>query len=41
MDIEERCCEHIKFSSEDAICSNSVKSINDLNGMCQRLLIRK
>lgn len=26
MDIEEVSCEHIKFSSEDAICSNFAKN---------------
>lgn len=29
MDIDEEYCEHIKISSEYAICSNPTKNIND------------
>ena len=29
IDIEERYCEHIEFSSEDVICSNFDKNINE------------
>lgn len=41
MDIDEEYSEHIKISSEYAICSNSTKNINDQNFMCCRLLADK